>query len=105
MITLNDATLDLGRSAGMGEQELYNLADQFRSVYPETWETLLTERLMQAKDKSGDSKRIAEKKDLIRRLEDQLRMAGLENLEKDLDKRITELQKKLGKIGKEDADG
>lgn len=102
MVTLNDVTLDLGRSAGMGDQEIYNLADQFRSVYPDTWESLLTDRLMQNKDKSGDNKRIAAKRDLIRKLQDQLRMASLENLEKYLDKEIAELQKKLEKVGKEE---
>lgn len=105
MVTLSDATLDLAKSAGMGDQEVYNLADQFRSVYPDNWETLLTERLMQAKDKSGDNKRIAGKRELIRQLQDQLRMASLDNLEKYLDKEIAELQKKLAKLGKEDADG
>jgi len=102
MVTLNEATLDLGRSAGMSEQAIYSLADQFRSVYPDTWETLLTDRLMQNKDKSGDTRRLADKKELIRKLENQLFEVNAANLEKDLDKRIADLQQKLEKIGKEE---
>ena len=102
MVTLNEATLDLGRSAGMSEQAIYSLADQFRSVYPDNWETMLTDRLLQNKDKSGDTRRLAEKKELIRKLENQLFEVNAANLEKDLDKRIADLQQKLEKIGKEE---
>jgi hypothetical protein len=86
----------------MSEQAIYGLADQFRSVYPDTWETLLTDRLMQNKDKSGDTRRLADKKELIRKLENQLFEVNAANLEKDLDKRIADLQQKLEKIGKEE---
>lgn len=103
MIPLSDATIELGRSSGMSEQEIYNIADQFRTVYPETWETLLTDRLMQNKDKSADKKRLAEKKELIRTLENQYyEMTHGVGEEKDLDKRIADLQKR---IGKEDENG
>jgi hypothetical protein len=83
----------------MSDQAIYDLADQFRSVYPETWESLLTERLMQNKDQSADRKRIAEKRELVRQLENQWAEAKSSNevLEKDLDKRIADLQKRLGK--------
>jgi hypothetical protein len=97
MVTLNDATLELGRQAGMSDQSIYDIADQFRSVYPETWETLLTERLMQNKDKSGDKKRITEKRELVRQLENQLKEINPAAEEKDLDRRIAELQKRVGK--------
>ena len=104
MVTLSEATLDLGHAAGMSDQAIYDIADQFRSVYPETWESLLTERLMQNKDQSADRKRIAEKRELVRQLENQWAeiKSNTENLEKDLDKRIADLQKR---IGKEESDG
>lgn len=102
MITLNEATLDLGKSAKMSEQEIYNLADQFRSVYPDTWETLLTERLMQNKDKAGDKRRILEKRELVHQLEHQLAEVSPASEEKELDKRIAELQKKLDKVNEEE---
>ena len=102
MIVLSSVTLELGRSAGMSDYEIYDIADQFRSVYPESWETLLTDRLMQNKDKSADKKRVAEKRDLIRQLEHQLAEINPGNLEKDLDRRIADLQKR---VGKEDGNG
>jgi hypothetical protein len=104
MVTLSDATLDLGKTTGISEQAIYSIADQFRTVYPENWETLLTERLMQNKDQSADKKRIAEKRELVRQLENQWSeiKSNTENLEKDLDKRIADLQKR---IGKEESDG
>jgi hypothetical protein len=102
MVVLAEATLALGHEAGMGDQEIYNLGDQFRSVYPDNWETLLTERLMQRKNESGDRARLQEKRDLIRTMEMQLYTMNRANEEKDLDKRIAELQKR---IGKEDSDG
>lgn len=96
MVTLSEATLDLGREAKMSDQAIYDLADQFRSVYPDNWETLLTERLMERKDTSADRTRIAEKKELIRQLENQLYEINAAKLEKDLDKRIADLQKRIG---------
>jgi len=97
MVVLSAATLELGNSAGMCDQEIYSLGDQFRSVYPDNWETLLTDRLMLRKDQSGDKKRIVEKRELIRTMELQLYSMNAGNEEKDLDKKIAELQKRIGK--------
>jgi hypothetical protein len=104
MVTLNEETVKMGAEAGLSVQALYDLADQFRSVYPDNWETLLTDRLLQGKDQAVDKKRIAEKRELVRQLENQWTEIkhNSENLEKDLDKRIADLQKR---IGKEESDG
>lgn len=98
-MVLDQSILDLGKEAGMDEIEIHDWARQFASVYPDegTWKRLLTEKLTQHKAKLGENQRIEEKRQRVRRLENQVKEEKHMDLEKDLDRRIADLEKRLGK--------
>jgi hypothetical protein len=92
---LSEQALALVKEIGMGEQEAYDLGRQFFAVYPDNWETMLLERLEQRRGQSTENIRIAEKRELIRAKENQLRALDRVNLEKSLDKRLKDLDKMI----------
>ena len=102
-VIVSKEIMDIGRTEGVPEATIYDLANQFSAVYPEDWQAMLKDRLHADGKDRARQRRVEEKQRTIQGLRLQLATAKNEDLEPSLDEEIKRMEGELGKLAEKRA--